>query len=520
MELHRLSATELLAQLQAGRTTSLAIVEALIARGQAVDGRLKAMTHRFDQQARAAAQDADEARKRGISYGPLHGLPVTVKESIHTAGLPTTLGVRAQADTPATDDAVVVKLLRRVGAIVIGKTNISQTLLFNEADNPVYGRTVNPFARDRVPGGSSGGEAAALAAGLTPFGVGTDIGGSIRVPAAYCGVAGLKPTVDRWSMVGCKGAMPGQESIRSQVGPMARTAADVALLFGALDGPSFHDLDPTVPPLEPGRPHQVDIRNLTIGWYDDDGFFPASPAVRRGVRQAAEALARAGARVVPYQVPHGIELTYLYFAILSSDGGRTLEKLLKGDPVVPQLAPLRMMSSTPQVAKEVLAAFLGSQGEARLERFLRTIGTKNVTELWALVAERLRLRLATLEAWEEQALDVVIGPPHATPALRHGQSKDFSLGGCYSMLYNTLNFPAGVVPVSTVTAQDPSRPTPRDRLERVASEVDAGSVGLPVAVQVAARPYREDLVLATMMAIEAQVRGHPDFPQTPIDPRP
>lgn len=518
MELHQRSAVDLLSALRRGELTSTDLVEALIARRRAVDGKVHAFTHHFDDQARAAAADADDARRRGILYGPLHGLPVTVKESIHTAGLPTTLGVKAQADEPAKDDAVVVKLLRRAGAIILGKTNVSQTLLFNECDNPVYGRTLNPFNPARAPGGSSGGEAAALAAGLTPLGVGTDIGGSIRVPAAYCGVAGLKPTLDRWSMVGCKGAMPGQETIRSQCGPMARSAADVALLFSALDGPAFHDLDPQVPPLEPGRPGQVDVRNLTIGWYDDDGFLPASPAVRRGVRRAAEALAQAGARVVPFQLPHGIELTYLYFAVLSSDGGRTLEKLLRGDAVVDQLKPLRALAKTPALAKEVAAAFLGSQGEVRLERLLRTVGEKRVSDLWSLTAERNRLRLAMLEALEEQGLDVLLSPPHATPALHHGQSRDFSLGGSYAMLYNTLNFPAGVVPVSTVRPNEASREPPRDRLDRVAAEVDADSAGLPVAVQVAARPYREDLVLATMLTIESRVAKDLGFPRTPVDP--
>ncbi|MCA9549282.1 MAG: amidase [Myxococcales bacterium] len=517
-EIHQLSLTALKRALDAGELSSREIIEALYARADAVDPAINALVHRFRDTALASADSADEARLRNIDYGPLHGLPITVKESLDTRGTATTLGVRARQRQVAEDDAVVVKVLRQSGAIVIGKTNISQTLLFNESDNPIWGATENPFMKGRVPGGSSGGEAAAVAAGISPLGIGTDIGGSIRVPCAYCGVAGLKPTVDRWSMVGSVGAIGGQESIRSQCGPMARTVEDLALVFRSADGPMHHVLDPMVPPLTTRDPAQVDLRGLRVGYYETDGFLSPSQAVMRGVREAAAALRAQGATVMSFEPPRAVELLYLYFAILSADGGRTLERFLDGDDVVPQMSMLRTVARLPGPVRRVAAAFMATQGEARVERLLSVVHAKPVSDLWSWVKLRAQYRAEVLEAWDHVQLDAVICPPHATVALKHGQSKDFSLGGSYAMRYNTLNFPAGVVPVTRVRPGETTRPHAADRLERTASEVDADSVGLPVGVQVAARPYQEDVCLAVMAAIERGARGQPGYPATPVDP--
>jgi len=517
--LYELSWTELLAELNAGHVSSKEIVQSLLTRADEVDGAVNALVHRFEDTALAAAESADDARVKGIDYGPLHGLPVTIKESLSTRGTPVTLGVRARQTEVAEDDAVVVKVLRRNGAIVLGKTNVSQTLLFNESDNPIWGPTRNPWNAARVPGGSSGGEAAAVAAGISPMGIGTDIGGSIRVPAAYCGVAGLKPTTGRWSMVGAVGSVAGQESIRSQCGPIARTVRDLCLVVRSADGPEHHALDPYVPPVPTQNPEHVDVSRLRIGFFDTDGFLTPSAPVQRAVKEAVAAVRAAGATVLAFEPPRSVELTFAYFATLSADGGRTLEAFLRGDEVVPQLGLLRMVARLPKPVREIAAAFETSRGELRIGRLLEAVNKKTVQQFWALAAERARYQQEVLQAWDRMQLDAVICPPHATVALRHGQSRDFSLGGCYAMRYNTLGFPAGVVPVTRVRREETTRPPAADRLDETAAEVEADSEGLPVAVQVAARPFREDLCLATMLAIEDGVCTAPEFPSTPVDPR-
>lgn len=507
-----LSLAEMKAALQSGELSSMDIVDALLARADAIEPKLNALVHRFDDTARAAAENADEARARGIDYGPLHGLPVTIKESISTRGVACTLGVGARRAEVAETDAVVVQALRQAGAIVIAKTNVSQALLFHEADNPIWGATRNPFAADRVPGGSSGGEGAAVAAGLSPLGVGTDIGGSIRIPAHFCGVCGLKPTAGRWSMGGVVGAIAGQETIRPVCGPLTRTVGDLELVMRAVDGPAQHALDPLVPPVPYGTPPET----LRVGYFDHDGLLAPSTANQRAVQRAVAALRDQGVTVVPFTPPRSVELTFLYFAMLSSDGGKTLEGFLRGDEVVPQLSLLRRLARLPGPVRQVAAAVMATQGEARVQRLLESIHEKSVQDLWALVHQRNQWRREVLEAWDAAQLDAVIGPPHATPAIRHGQSKDFTLGGCYSMRYNILDFPAGVVPVTSVRPEEARRASPQDRLEHTAAAVDDGSAGLPIGVQVATRPYAEPTCLAVMAAIERGVTD--EAPRLPVTP--
>lgn len=518
-QIYELSWVQMRSELEAGHLSSKEIVQALLTRADQVDGATNALIHRFADTALAAAESADDARIKGIDYGPLHGLPITVKESISTRGTPVTLGVRARQTEIAEDDAAVVKVLRRNGAIVVGKTNVSQTLLFNEADNPIWGPTRNPWRSDRVPGGSSGGSAAAVAAGISPMGIGTDIGGSIRIPAAYCGVAGFKPTPGRWSMLGVVGSMPGQEAIRPQCGPIARTVRDLCAVTLGADSPEHHALDPYVAPLPTANPERVDVSKLRIGFYETDGFLTPSHAVQRAVREAMEALRARGATVLVLEPPRSVEIIFNYFATLSADGGRTLETFLRGDDVVPQLSLLRTAAKLPKPVREVVAAFEASRGELRVERLLRAVHPKSVQEYWALAAQRARYKQEVLQTWDQMQLDCVVCPPHATVALHHGQSKDFSLGGCYSMRYNALGFPAGVVPVTRVREDETRRGPPADRLDRTAEAIDAGSAGLPVSVQVVSRPFRDDLCLAAMLAVEDGVCTSTEFPTTPVDPR-
>ena len=443
---------------------------------------------------------------------------MTIKESIATAGQDVTLGVAARRGRPARDDAVVVELLRAAGGIVIGKTNVPQLLLYHESSNALWGATTNPWNRDRVPGGSSGGEAAAIAAGITPWGVGTDIGGSIRIPCAFTGIAGLKPTVDRWSNTGCVTALAGQETVRGQCGPMARTVRDVAMMFRALDPTLQASRDPAVPPLPYEDPASIDVSKLRIGYYSDDGYLAASSAVRRGVEEAARALEDAGASLVAFHPPSQPEIIDVYFGALSADGGATVDAHLDGEKVEPQLAELRRIAGMRPGLRKAAAVAMGLKGERRVQRLLQVIHEKPLQDYWQLAARRTSLRHGVFAAWARANLDAVICPAHATPALAHGQSGDFTVGGSYSMRYNFLNFAAGVVPVTRVIRTDTPR-TGLDRIEKKAALVERGAEGLPIGVQVVARPYREAIVLAVMAAIEAGRVDDPMYPKTPVHPR-
>jgi len=520
MDIAALPATELLARLERRELTSVDIVTALSERRAGVDPRVNAFVH-VRHEALDEARAADEARDAGNSLGPLHGLPITIKDNVDIAGLDSTMGTRARLGKPATRDAVLVQAVRDAGAIILGKTNIPQLLLAQETENALFGVTKNPWNPQRVPGGSSGGEAAAVAAGMTPLGIGTDIGGSIRIPSHFCGVAGLKPTLDRWSNRGSTTAIPGQELVRSQIGPIARTVDDLILMWRALDPRHQAALDPQVPPLAPGDPDSVDLSGLTIGYTDEDPFLQPVGSLRRAVARAREVLEAAGARLVRYQPTPSEDIVYLWLAALGADGGRTLKAVLDGEDFSPQLKPSQLMLRLPPVGRRALSKLLLGLGETRVGRLVGVIGEKSVDELWKLTAKRTELRRREFDGWRAHKLDALLCPPHVVPALGHRQSGDFVLSVAAEFRWTLLNFPAGVVPVTTVAQGDVGgyQAAGSDRVEKKVAAIDAASVGLPVGVQIVARPYGEDVALAVMRAISRGVADDTGCPVTPVMPR-
>ncbi|WP_437679550.1 amidase [Sorangium sp. So ce131] len=517
----RLSATVLSSLLAARAISAEEAARAHLARIDALDPKIRAFTQVFRDEALATARGLDDERRRGEVRGPLHGLPVTVKESLDMAGMASTLGVASRRGHRAASDAGVTALLRRAGAVILGRTNVSQLLLYHEARNPLFGQTASPWSLEHSPGGSSGGEAAAIAAGMSPLGIGTDIGGSIRIPAHFSGIAGFKPTLDRWTNQGSNSALLGQEAIRAQVGPMARSARDLALVMAELDPAAMAELDVRVPPFPLTEPAGVEVARLRVGFYCDDGVVPSSTAVARAVVKAASALRARGATVVPFTPPGIPDAIYGYFAALSADGGATALSITGsggGAELDVALRSLRTLATLPPIARRAAARVAGLAGERRLQRLIEVTGPKSVAELWGITHALRSARAAIASAMRAASLDVLLCPPYATPALPHAASRDFALAGSAAMLWNLAQFPAGVVPVTRVRAEEARRARPRDRLERRAAEVDAMSEGLPVGVQVVGYPFTDHVVLAAMIAIEDELASEPDRPVTPVDP--
>jgi amidase len=293
--LHRLPLVEMASLARSGAVSSHELIEAHLARIEQVNPHFNAFTMVLADQARASARRADQ----GLKMGPLHGVPVTVKDSFEVAGLPTRLGSYFTPEAPAAEDSAVVQRLRRAGAIVLGKTNTPEFLGAYETDNFLTGRTNNPWNVERTPGGSSGGEAAAIASGCSPGGVGSDGGGSIRVPAHFCGIAGLKATPGRISLIG---HLPSEGATGIAVaGPMARCVADVRLLFDVLAG--YDDRDPLSAPVELRAPT---IDGVRVGVFETFYDVPVQAAVRRAVIEAAALLAGLGFAVDSFR-PEGLE---------------------------------------------------------------------------------------------------------------------------------------------------------------------------------------------------------------------
>ena len=267
------SATELASLIATREISSVEVVEAHIARIEEVNSALNAVIWKRYAEARAEARRADEATQRGDAVGPLHGVPITIKEAFGLTGSPATFGLESRARHMAAEDDIYVARLRQAGAIILGKTNVAQLLLYIESDNPVYGRSNNPWNRERTPGGSSGGQGAIIAAGGSPLGLASDIGGSIRVPASFCGIAGLKPTSGRLPDPTDFGLSPGEQAIVSQAGVLARTVEDVELGLRILDGSGTAAGGRGLGAEREGvgLADPPDISSLRVAYYTDDG---------------------------------------------------------------------------------------------------------------------------------------------------------------------------------------------------------------------------------------------------------
>ncbi|HEY6460821.1 MAG TPA: amidase family protein, partial [Polyangiaceae bacterium] len=339
-----------------------------------VDAAVRAFTEVLREDALAAAEASDARRARGEAKGPLDGLPVSVKECFDVAGRATTLGIPSWRGRVAEHDAALVQALRDAGAVVVGRTNLSQTMLYVEARNPLFGQTANPWSARHTPGGSSGGEGAAVAAGMSPLGIGTDIGGSIRTPAHFSGVAGIKPSLDRFPMRGYRSVLSGQEAVRGMAGPLARTVADLAMVFEALDPARLSALDPRVPPVAARGLDPSLVEGLRVGVYETDGILAPSKAVARAVRRAADALRTKGCSVQPFDPPNVRATLAAYLGALSADGGTAIVAALAGGEVDPSLEPLRRMASVPGVGRRLVARGARAFGQGNIALMLDAMG--------------------------------------------------------------------------------------------------------------------------------------------------
>lgn len=440
------SGSRLLRLLEARELSAREAVEQVLSRLDEVEA-LNAVVARDDDAALRAADAADDVRRRGESR-PLLGLPLTVKDSIAVAGLPCASGSWARRDLVPDRDATVVARVRAAGAIVVAKTNVPEYTWSYETDNDVFGRTVNPLDPERTCGGSSGGEAALLGAGASLAGIGTDGGGSIRVPSHYCGVAGLRPTAGLVPETGCWPPTRDTGMLdMNAVGPMARRVEDLGLLLRVLAGAD--GVDPFVQGVRPGDPAAVDVGALRVAFYVDDGVYPVSRETADAVRAAAAALGAEEAAP-----PDLSAATELFFALMAADGGARARVDTAGGGHVPQFA---------QLLEEIRPLAVDAGGFFELARRM------------------FELR-ATVRSFVAR-YDAVICPVTAGPAPLHGctPGTDEPIESYLPFNY-THAFSIAGLPVAVV---------------RVGAER-----GLPLGVQVVAPAFDDHVALAVAGALE------------------
>jgi len=529
------TASQLGAALAAGSTTSVALVGALVRRVRAVAGPrgLNAVAQATFGRALADAAASDARRAAGGALGPLDGVPFSVKDCVDVAGCDSTAGLAARCGRPARADAHVVECLaRRGGAVVLARGNTPQALMVPETDNNVHGRTLNPYAAGRSPGGSSGGEAALVASGCVPFAIGTDIAGSLRGPAALTGIFSFKPTPSRVSKRGCAAPRPGDYDgqhavIPPTAGPMARCVDDLAAVLRAWWAPASwaEDADARGVVRMPfdeaayagagggaGAGAGGGARPLRVGVLKRDGFFEPAPACSRAVDEAAAALAAAGHTIVPLDAAGaGVDLsraTVLLYALMGADGGlREFRRALEGEPLHGLYTGLSFLASIPDALRPLIGFLLRAVlGWGRAADLLTSARARSTVEYWALVAERDALRDAFLRMWRDAGVDVVVSPGFGVAAFPHGGSADLHPGAAACFVANVFAFPAGAVPVTAVRAgAEEVYACPRaqrDVFAAAAAAATRGTAGLPVGVQVMARPYEDETALRAMRELE------------------
>jgi amidase len=436
------------------------LVEAHLAQIEKLNPRLNAFVQVDAKRALQAARDAETQVTQGNKLGPLHGVPISIKSSINVAELLCESGTRLRAGFVPAQNAPLVARLRAAGAIVLGVTNTPEFLMAWETDNLLYGRTNNPWDLERTPGGSSGGEAAAIAAGMSAGGVGSDGGGSIRVPAHFSGICGLKPTPGRIPATGHYPASVGPFALIGVVGPMARTVADLKALFEVMQGPDVGDTCAArVPVFWPG---DEEVRKLRIGYFEDDGRTPVTAEIRAAVRGAAEALRSAGFQVDRFQPEDLEEARQLWHKSFVVAGGMLLRRMFRDRES--DLSPILKQFLESSAAEPALTG-------------------ENLLHAW-IERDELRARfLAQMERYP-----ILLCPAAAVPAFRHGE-RSWHVEGktvhyldawSYTEFFNLLGNPAAVVPVG------------------ISPE------GLPIGVQIVGRPWEEEQVLSVAAAVEKE----------------
>lgn len=456
---HRILGTiaEIVAGIRQKKFSPMEVLEAHLERIAELQPKLNAFVHLDGEELPKQARAAEAAVMCGETLGRLHGVPLTVKSCIDVAGWPAAAGSLMRQDYVAALDAPLVARLRAAGAILLGSTNTAEYLMAYETDNLLSGKTSNPWDLERSSGGSSGGEAAAIASGCSVAGVGSDGGGSVRVPAHFCGICGLKPTPGRIPSTGHFPAGGGAYGWIGVVGPMARTIADVRTLFEVMAGTDAGDALSAPVPIRGVM--ENDVRGLRVGVLESEALGTTTPETWAAVERAARILSEQGFGVEKKRLSgleRAIELWWYFF------GPVTADMIKKG-----AMGQEELMS--PMLREYVVLA---------------TAGTSLTYDgLLKACAERDEIRAEILRQMNE--VTVLVSPVSAGPAFRHGEGnwrggerENYRDTMRYSQWLNLAGFPGVAVPVG------------------VSSE------GLPIGVQVLGRPYEEELVLGVAEVIE------------------
>ncbi|EKM76928.1 hypothetical protein AGABI1DRAFT_62660 [Agaricus bisporus var. burnettii JB137-S8] len=471
--------------------------------------------------------DSDGTSDVLLRERPLMGVPVSIKETIDIAGHDSTIGYSRNVGKPVKESSAIVRLLQDAGALIHVKTSVPTGLIAIETSSDVFGRTTNPYNPAHSSGASTGGGAALLASGGSKIEVGTDLAGSVRIPAHFCGVWSLKGSAGRFPTWGNRSPLMGLEALPSLVAPMANSLDDLTEFWKRVVEMKPWQYDHTCVPL-PWRPVnlQEEGRRLKWGVIWEDGTIPPSPACRRALSTVISALKKQGHEVVDFKPPSIMEGLKIGYQLLFSDGGEQARApLQRTESTSPPTQHVLNLLKLPKLIKSLLSLVLrsrtlsyifglGSQPDQLSAELYSILHTKTVMEERRLVEERDNYRAEWHQKLIEEGVDFILTVPHALPALENGGSERATLMSAgYTFIISLLDYPAGIIPVTTVSpsldalpADFYSSPT-FNQFNMIAKgaylEYNAEKMkGLPLGVQIVGRRMEEEKVLAGMKVIE------------------
>ncbi|KAF7324107.1 Amidase domain-containing protein [Mycena kentingensis (nom. inval.)] len=534
-KLHALSLRELVAECSAGNVAPREVLAAYGKKALAAQRRTNCVSDFLLEEAGTAGVglggggdgDCASSANAGMQEYPLLGTPSTSRGTTARSDSP------AASTVPALTSAPLVRLLRDAGALLLAKTTVPACLFDNETSSDTFGRTTNPWNPAHAVGASTGGGAALLACGASLIEIATDLAGSARIPAHFCGIYGLKGSEGRFPTAQTGTPVPGLESVRILAATMARRVEDLEEFWRRVVGMRPWVYDFTCVPM-PWRPVdlQQEGRKLKWGVIWDDGICEPTPACRRALAVVVEALRSQGHEVVDFEPPNIAELLTIGYQLVFAEGGvQVRDAVLPGETLNPPLKDTISLFSLPRLCKR-FPGWLERPTDPFAASLLAAMHPKTVLEERALVVRRDALRAEWHDRWTEENLDFVLTVPHALPALENGTGERASLlSAGYTFLFNMLDYTAGVLPVTTVDKRVDALPrdfytSPTSRYRGMSgaakgawSVYDARKMhGLPLGVQIAGRRMEEEKVLEGMKVVEAALSaaGTPYIPPATI----
>ncbi|KAG1871490.1 amidase signature domain-containing protein [Suillus subluteus] len=463
----------------------------------------------------SACTDIPEERSK-----PLSGVLVSIKECIDIEGYDTTIGYSSKVNHPVSSSAAIVRLLHDAGAITHVRTTVPPGLLGLETSSDLFGRTSNPYNEKYSSGASSGGGGALLACRGSVIDIGTDLGGSIRIPAHFCGIYAMRSSIGRFPCQGTHSPIPGLESVATISAPMSRRLEDLEEFWKRVVEMRPWEYDNTCVPL-PWRPVNLQKTKLKFGVVWKDGIIAPSPACRRALEWACDALEKQGHEVVDFSPPSIPEGLNVGLQLCFGDGGAGFfNPLRKDEKIDPVMVAVKSLLGMPLWLKKFLAMITRkSTGDEVWASMLETLHLKSPAEERALVVSRDEYREKWHQVWEDEGFDFLLTVPHALPAIPAGTAEKVTLvSASYMMIFNILDYVAGVLPVTFVDRD--SDALPKDFMKSADyknmgliskgaySVYDADKMhGLPLGVQVVGRRFEEEKVLQGMKIVEDALEG-------------